>query len=71
MKHPPASDLKGRFDRQTTLKITSQMESDLNRVAIYQQQTKASVEREFLRAGIEQFRSQSDAHRSLFPPHNS
>ena len=71
MNHPPVSELKGRFDRQTTLKITSQMESDLNRVAIYQQQTKASVEREFLRAGIEQFREQSDAHRSLFPPHTS
>ena len=71
MNHPPVSDLKGRFDKQTTLKITSQMESDLNRVAIYQQQTKASVEREFLREGIEQFRSQSDAHRSLFPTHNS
>ncbi len=67
MKHSPVSELKGRFDKQTTLKITSDMESDLNRIAIFQQQTKASIERQFLRAGIEPFCEQSEAHRSLFP----
>ena len=67
MNHSPVSELKGRFDRQTTLKITSDMESDLNIIAIFQQQTKASIERQFLRAGIESFREQSEAHRSLFP----
>lgn len=73
MNHSPVYEhkLKGRFDKQTTLKITSQMESCINRIALFTQQTKASVERQFLRAGIEAFREESEAHRSVLPPHAS
>ena len=68
MNHPPVSELKGRFDKQTTLKITSHMSASLDKIALFTQQTKASVERQFLRAGIEAFREESEAHRSVVPP---
>ena len=54
--------LKGRFNKQTTLKITTDMETCINRIALYTHQTKASVERQFLQEGIERFRNE---HKNL------
>ena len=71
MNHSPLSELKGRFDKQTTLKITSQMSASLDKIALFTQQTKASVERQFLRAGIEAFREESEAHQRILAPYAS
>tara|TARA_Y100001973_G_C5071050_1_gene267605 strand:+ start:480 stop:695 length:216 start_codon:yes stop_codon:yes gene_type:complete len=71
MKHSPVSELKGRFDKQTTLKITSQMSASLDKIALFTQQTKASVERQFLRAGIEAFREENEAHERILAPYAS
>ena len=55
-------NLNGRFNKQTTLKITTNMETCINRIALYTNQTKASVERQFLQEGIERFR---DKHKNI------
>ncbi len=68
MNNKSTSPLAGRFTRQTTLKVTAEMEMCINRIAILTNQTKAAIERQFLADGIENFRMHSEERRSVVPP---